>query len=140
MYYRIAVNLLFLIIQIYIYQFISDIIAAAATTSVQSITPSWKLLQTKLIANILIILSIINLFIPLTQCAYKLPIIGGSIGIIYLLFITSELCLLHNITHDTAVCTPRKICINNYIYSIFRHSSYIYCIIAGIIITCAVIA
>ena len=134
MWLRIIINTIFLVIQIIIYKFLSYLENQGDKCPCSN---GWKLIQSKFITNIMILLNVINIFIPLNRGLYNIPIIGGSISIIYLLLLVGELILVYNISNELNKPDCKKCDIGDYKYlvSFFNNQSIISCIGYSIIIS-----
>jgi hypothetical protein len=128
MWLRFIINLIFLIIQIYIYKLLEYIEEQGENCPCSS---GWKLAQVKLITNIMILLNVINMFVPLNSGLHNIPLIGGSISLIYLLLLSLELVLVSSITKefDTPNCKDCNTEEYQSIVNFFQGSSYIGCIV-----------
>ena len=127
MWVRIILNVAFLICQIYIYKFLAALEDQGDACPCSS---GWKLAQAKLFTNIMVLLNLVNIFIPLNRGLHNIPIIGGSISMIYLVMLSGELCLVYSICKELAkpICRDCEVDGFERIVGLFQGQSILACL------------
>ena len=127
MWARIIINTAFFVCQILLYRFLATIEDQGDSCPCSS---GWKLAQAKLFTNIMVLLNLVNIFVPLNRGLHNIPIVGGSISIIYLVMLGGELCLVYSICKELEKPVCRDCEIDGYerIVEFFQNQSMIACL------------
>ena len=127
MWLRIIINSIFLLGQIILYRFLQTLEDQGDDCPCSS---GWKLAQSKLIANIMVLLNVVNIAIPLNRGLHNIPLVGGSISLIYLILLVSELCLIYSISKELTkpICRYCDVGDYNYVAEFFQSQSVLACI------------
>ena len=124
---RIVLNTGFLLAQIFIYKFLAAIEDQGDACPCSS---GWKLAQAKLFTNIMVLLNLVNIFIPLNRGLHNIPIVGGSISLIYLVMLGGELCLVYSICKelDKPICRDCEVDGFEKVVGFFQRQSMLACL------------
>jgi len=130
---RIIYSLLFTAINIYITQFIKGI----EDKKDCELSTGWRITNGKFISSILMIVGIINIFIPASKFLSTLPIIGSSYVLIFVLALLGELFIVNrlsiNIDEDeTAKCKPKGF---DMIIDYFSSKTFFECVIMTVVMS-----
>jgi hypothetical protein len=99
---RIFINIISICIQIAINQLIAEI----QDTPICQYHDDWKLQQIKTLTNIMIIVNILNMFVSLNKNINGIPLIGGSVGLVFGFFLVLEAGLVSKLAGDiSSGCT-----------------------------------
>ena len=126
MWARIILNTAFLLCQIFIYKFLAALEDQGDACPCSS---GWKLAQAKLFTNIMVLLNLVNIFVPLNRGLHNIPIVGGSISLIYLVMLGGELCLVYSICKELATPNCKDCLVEGYgdITAFFQRQSMLAC-------------
>ena len=127
MWVRIILNVAFLLCQIFIYKFLAALEDQGDACPCSS---GWKLAQAKLFTNILVLLNVVNIFVPLNRALHNIPIVGGSISLIYLVMLGGELCLVYSICKELSKPICRDCEVDGYekVVAFFQGQSMLACL------------
>jgi len=91
---RIIYSLLFTIVCIYFTQFIN----AIEEKKKCPISKGWRITNGKIISSLLMIVGLINIFIPASKFLSTLPIIGSSYVLLFVLSVFGELFIINRLS------------------------------------------
>ena len=130
---RIVYSLFFTIINIYITQFIKGI----ENKKNCELSTGWRITNGKVISSLLIIIGIINIFVPASKFLSTLPIIGSSYVLIFVLALLGELFIVNRLSinigeDDNIKCTPKGF---DMLINYFSNTTFFECVIMTVIIS-----
>lgn len=130
---RIIYSLLFTAINIYITQFIKGI----EDKKNCELSTGWRITNGKVISSLLMIVGLINIFVPASKFLSTLPIIGSSYVLIFVIALLGELFIVNrlsiNIDEDeTAKCKPKGF---DMLINYFSSKTFFECVIMTVIIS-----
>ena len=130
---RIIYSLLFTAINIYITQFIKGI----EDKKNCELSTGWRITNGKVISSLLMIVGLINIFVPASKFLSTLPIIGSSYVFIFVIALLGELFIVNrlsiNIDEDeTAKCKPKGF---DMIIDYFSSKTFFECVIMTVVMS-----
>ena len=130
---RIIYSLLFTAINIYITQFIKGI----EDKKDCELSTGWRITNGKVISSLLMIIGLINIFIPASKFLSTLPIIGSSYVLVFVLALLGELFIVNrlsiNIDEDeTSKCKPKGF---DMLIKYFRSKTFFECVIMTVVMS-----
>ena len=130
---RIIYSLLFTAINIYITQFIKGI----EDKKNCELATGWRITNGKVISSLLMIVGLINIFVPASKFLSTLPIIGSSYVLVFVLALLGELFIVNrlsiNIDEDeTSKCKPKGF---DMLIKYFRSKTFFECVIITVIMS-----
>ena len=130
---RIIYSLLFTAINIYITQFIKGI----EDKKDCELSTGWRITNGKVISSLLMIIGLINIFIPASKFLSTLPIIGSSYVLVFVLALLGELFIVNrlsiNIDEDeTSKCKPKGF---DMLINYFSSKTFFECVIMTVVMS-----
>lgn len=130
---RIIYSLFFTSINIYIIQFIKGI----EDKKNCNLSTGWRITNGKIISSLMVIVGLINIFIPASKFLASLPIIGSSYVLFFVIALLGELFIVNrlsiNINEDlTMKCKPKGF---NIIINYFSNKTFTDCIIITVVLS-----
>jgi len=130
---RIIFSLLFTLSCIYFIQFINTIESKKKC----SLSEGWRIINGKVVGSILMIVGLVNIFIPANKFLSTLPIIGSSYVLIFMLALFGELFIINRLSINIEESEESKCKIKGFdmLINFFSTKTFIDCIYITVIIS-----
>jgi hypothetical protein len=130
---RIIFSLLFTLSCMYIIQFIN----AIEDKKKCSLSEGWRITNGKVVGSILMIVGLVNIFIPANKFLSTLPIIGSSYVLIFMLALFGELFIINRLSINIEESEESKCKIKGFdmLINFFSTKTVIECIYITVIIS-----
>jgi hypothetical protein len=130
---RIIYSLIFTIIFIYFTQFIS----AIEEKKKCPLSEGWRITNGKIGASLLMIIGLVNIFIPASKFLSTLPIVGSSYVLFFVLLLFGELIIINRLSINIDESDNSKCKLKGYdmIINFFSNISFTECIYYTVIIS-----
>ena len=130
---RILYSILFTLICIYFTQFIS----AIENKTDCPLSEGWRITNGKIIASILMIVGLVNIFIPASKFLSTLPIIGSSYVLVFILAVFGELFIITRLAFNIEDSDNSNCKLKGYdlLINFFSNKTFIECIYFTLIVS-----
>jgi hypothetical protein len=130
---RIIYSLLFTVMCVYFTQFIT----AIEEKKKCPLSKGWRITNGKIISSLLMIVGLVNIFIPASKFLSTLPIIGSSYVLVFVLALFGDLIIINRLSINVAESDNSKCKLKGYnmLIDFFSEKSFIECIYFTIIIS-----
>lgn len=130
---RILYSLLFTIICIYFSQFIT----AVEKMTDCPLSEGWRITNGKIISSILMIIGLINIFIPASKFLSTLPIVGSSYVFIFIIMLFGELFIVTRLSFNIEESDNSNCNLKGYdlLVDFFKTKTFVECIYFTLIIS-----
>ena len=123
---RIIYSIIFTIMSIYFTQFIT----AIEEKKKCSLSEGWRITNGKIIGSLLMIVGLINIFVPASKFLSTLPIIGSSYVLIFVLALFGEFFIINRLAINISESDNSKCKLKGYdmIIDFFSNKTFMECI------------
>ena len=130
---RILYSILFTLICIYFTQFIS----AIENMTDCPLSEGWRITNGKMIATLLMIVGLVNIFIPASKFLSTLPIIGSSYVLVFILAVFGELFIITRLAFNIEDSDNSNCNLKGYdlLINFFSNKTFIECIYFTLIVS-----
>ena len=130
---RIIYSLIFTLVCMYFTQFIN----AIEEKKKCPLSEGWRITNGKIISSLLMLVGLINIFVPASKFLSTLPIIGSSYVLVFVLALFGNLIIINRLSINIAESENSKCNIKGYdmIINFFSEKSFTDCIYFTIIIS-----
>ena len=130
---RIIFSIIFTLCCIYFTQFISAIEAKKKCP----LSEGWRITNGKVLGSLLMIIGIVNIFVPANKFLSTLPIIGSSYVVLFILILFSELFIINRLSININDSNNSKCKIKGYDFLIdyFSKKTFNECIYITLVIS-----
>ncbi len=130
---RIIYSLIFTLVFLYFTQFIN----AIEEKKKCPLSEGWRITNGKIISSLLMLVGLINVFVPASKFLSTLPIIGSSYVLVFVLALFGDLIIINRLSINIAESENSKCKLKGYdmIINFFSEKSFTDCIYFTIIIS-----
>ena len=130
---RIIYSLIFTLVCMYFTQFIN----AIEEKKKCPLSEGWRITNGKIISSLLMLVGLINIFVPASKFLSTLPIIGSTYVLVFVLALFGDLIIINRLSINIAESENSKCNIKGYdmIINFFSEKSFTDCIYFTIIIS-----
>lgn len=130
---RIIYSIIFTITSIYFTQFIN----AIAEKKKCPLSEGWRITNGKILSSLLMIVGLVNIFVPASKFLSTLPVIGSSYVLIFVLLLLIEFYIINRLSINIAESDNSKCKLKGYdiLIDFFSKKSFIECVYFTIIVS-----
>jgi hypothetical protein len=130
---RIIYSIIFTITSIYFTQFIN----AIAEKKKCPLSEGWRITNGKILSSLLMIVGLVNIFVPASKFLSTLPVIGSSYVLIFVLLLLIEFYIINRLSINIAESDNSKCKLKGYdiLIDFFSKKTFIECVYFTIIVS-----